>query len=370
MSNAKKFFITSIVSILLVGFIAFLIYVIYAYGYYNKGLINEMTYNFNKNDFDYVYDNLTEQLDRESFDDVINLMYDKNALKDIYYLYYSKSEYNIESFYDEFYFGDKNVDIEDIDFNYEGKTNLFKRSKITYNYINIENKAGNKSAIGVLNNITLEVDNGSELFIDGKKIECSDKCLIEKIYGGLHQIKYINNKMTYFGLLNIPKNDAEINISSLNSLIKTVDMNEVKPTKDVKAATNSVVKEGIYNIYYCYLDDGCGNKKKSYLKILPDNYIELYLYNNYEVAGNYFYGTYKIDEDILVLHLVKHDYVVYDYDYGQTDHVEVVIDAKRRYKILNDETIDGNDYRFTFKEELPEPEEETEEEKKEEKEVE
>lgn len=354
MSTGKRILITVIVSVVLVGIISFLMYVIYTFGYYNKNEINSMTYKFNTNDFEYVYNNLTEKLDKDKYDRIISIMYDKSTLKDIYYLYYSRSEYNIADFYNEFYYGDKNVSSSDIDFNYNGKTTLFKKSIITYNYINVTNKNGSKSAIGIINNVTLNVDNGSELYIDNEKVECNDnKCYFDKIYGGIHEIRYVNNKITYYGLLNIVKNDSEINISTLNSLIRINGKTELKSVKDVSQGSIDV---GIYGLSNCYLDDNCGNKKRSYLNIYEDNRVELYLYYSYEVAGSLLTGTWHIDGNNIIFEFTDHIYSLYDYDYKEVNKIETKVDITKKYKIINNRTINNNEYRFDFEEEFEEEE--------------
>ncbi len=360
MSTGKRILITVIVSVVLIGIISFLMYVIYIFGFYNKNEVSKMTYSFNSNDFEFVYDNLTDKLDKETYDRIISIMYDKSTLKDIYYLYYSKSDYNIGDFYKEFYFGDKNVSNSDISYNYDGKTNLFKRSKITYNYINVSNKNGSKSSVGIINNVTLNVDNNSELYLDGNKCECdSNKCIYKKIYGGIHEIKYVNNNITYYGLLNVVSNDSTINISTLDSLVRINEKTELKTVKD---ASLSTVKPGIYNMDRCYMSESCANKKKSYLYIFDDNKVEMYLYNSFEAAGNYFYGEWSIDEDNIIFKFDKHVYSLYDYDSREITNIDAEIDMTKKYQILDDETIKSDEYKFYFIEEFKEEEEEVVEE--------
>lgn len=350
MSTSKRIVFTVVVSLVLLGFISFLLYVIYTFGYYDKNEMNELLSIFNQDDFEYVYDHLFEKLDRDTYDNVIRVMYDKNALKDIYYLYYSNSDYDMNEFYNEYYYGDKNIILDDITFEKIGKTTLVKRSEILYKNISVVSRNGKRSTIGVLHNVSLEIDSGSVLSIDGKELECiGNQCILNKVYGGLHEIQYVNNNITYYGLLNIVSDDQVINISGLESLVK---INHKDDLKSIQVQSNSVITPGIYRISKCYKSTGCGDKKKSYMMIYPDNTVEYYIYADFDQAGDYYKGSYFIDRNYFNMSFSGHTYSVYDYDYGSTTRINTEVETQMKYKIKDNKSIYNDDYLFVFVEEL------------------
>ena len=299
---------------------------------------------YNKNDYKTVHSLLLDNYDYDKFQKTINIMYDKNTIKDIYYLYYSGNNYDLNEFYNTYNYSNKNININDISFYKKGKTNYFSRGKELYENVTVYSQNGKKSTIGVLKNIKLEIDNGSTLTLDNEVLNCrNNECLIDKIYGGLHEIQYVNNDITYYGLLNIVKNEEKINISGLDSLVKINHKDELKTINEVD---NKALLSGVYKIDTCYKKESCGNTKKSYIKIYPDKKIEVYIYNKFEVAGDYYYGIYNINGEYIIMSFNNHTYSAYDYDSKKTTNITTEINISKKYKIIDSKTIKNEDYMF------------------------
>ena len=219
----KNMTITIGISVFLFIFVVAIIYILYCYSYYDESLKMEYVDKFKQRNYDFVYERLDnkDKLKQEDFNRVIDLMYNKNTLEDIYNTYYKDSNIynNSAEFINEYYYGNKRINIEDIEFLQVGKSSLFKRSKFYYKKINLNNDY-NSSALGVIDNITFNIDNNSTLIVDGKRLSCKDnKCLVDYIYLGLHEINYISNGFTYYGIVNISSNLRDINVNSLDNLV-------------------------------------------------------------------------------------------------------------------------------------------------------
>lgn len=225
MIQNKNIKITIGISVILFVFIVSLIYLLYCYSYYDDYQKEVFTREFNSKNYDNVYDNLKDgnKISRNDFNKVIDLMYNKNTLNNIYNMYYIDSSLYKDNneFIDEFYYGDKRIDILDIEFYQKGKTTLFNRSDFYYERINLTNSHGFSSSLGVLNNVILKVEDNSSLKIDSKGITCNnDTCTIEYMFMGLHEILYESNGYTYYGILNVTSNVREINVTVIDSLIR------------------------------------------------------------------------------------------------------------------------------------------------------
>lgn len=204
-------------------FIISLIYVLYCYSYYDGYQKEKYLDEFKKRDYDFVYERLTDKdkINREEFNKVIDLMYNQNTLENIYNTYYKDSNLysNSEEFIKEFYYGNKKITLDDIEFMKEGKSNLFKRSKFYYKKVNVNNGVNN-SAIGIIDNVTFNIERNSTLRIDNKLLNCDDdKCVVDYMFMGLHEVNYISNNYTYYGIVNVTSNVRDINITVLDSLI-------------------------------------------------------------------------------------------------------------------------------------------------------
>ena len=204
-------------------FIISLIYILYCYSYYDGYQKEKYLEEFNGRNYDYVYERLRnkDKLKIEDFNKVIDLMYNKNTLESIYNTYYrdSKIYNNSTEFINEYFYGNRKISLDDIEYKQVGKSNLFKRSKFYYKKINVSNDFNN-SALGIIDNVYFSIDNNSTLIIDNKRLSCVDnRCLVEYMFMGLHEVNYISNGFTYYGLVNVTSNVRDININSLDNLV-------------------------------------------------------------------------------------------------------------------------------------------------------
>lgn len=349
----KNMMITLGITFFLFAFVSFLVYLIYCYAYFDKNQEGVFVSKFNQGSYDYVYDNFynKDEIDKQEFYDVINLMYDKVALKNIYYLNYKNSIYKtLDEFINEYYFGDNDVLEEDVLFASRGKTGLFKRRDLYYSTIKVESGSGLRSSLGIKSNITLKIEDGASLKLDDKDIECSnDECVLDKVFGGIHTIDYVSNGFDYYGLINISTDNETIDIASSKSLIKInkVDINE----EEVPISTTDYdLKIGKYSLNKCYLSDNCPAKKNTYIQLNEDNSCTFYTYISLSKAGDTYVGTYEIVGNFLVMKFREHTYSVFDYDTKVTTDIVGEVDMEMRYKIEADNIISNDSYRFKFAE--------------------
>ena len=219
----KSTIISLSITFVLFLFIAILIYIIYCYAYYDKNLKEVYLSNYNDSKYDYIYENMNipERLDMDDYNNVISLMYNRNYLEEIYNDYYEGSiVYNdLDVFLNEYYYGN-GITLDDIKFIEEGKTTLFKRKKLLYDVINVKNKNGGSSVLGVVNHISFDIENNSKLLVDSNEVNCANNtCVIDFMFGGLHTIDYTSNGFEYFGIVNVKGNNKNIDITNLDSLI-------------------------------------------------------------------------------------------------------------------------------------------------------
>lgn len=217
----KSLTMTITISILLFTFLIFLIYLIYCYTFYDKNKEKDYIARFNNAEYQFVYNHLANnQLSYDDFLIPINIMYNKSNLTKIYNTYYSQSHIELNDFLDTYYYGNRLISHNNVTFVTVGKTNLIKRAELKYQQIEVFNKLGKTSTIGLLNNITIEINDNSLVELDGHPLKCIDnKCPITAIYGGLHELKYQNNNITYFCLVNINKNNGQIDVNLLDNLV-------------------------------------------------------------------------------------------------------------------------------------------------------
>lgn len=349
----KNMMITLGITFFLFAFVSFLVYLIYCYAYYDEYQEETFANEFNRGSYDYVYDNFYEnsKIDKEDYYNVIKLMYDKNTLKNIYYLYYKDSVFsNLDEFINEYYFGNHDVLVSDILFASKGKTGLFNRKEIFYGTIKVQSDNGLKSSLGLKEKIVLNIEDNTSIKIDEKELECvSNKCMIETIFGGLHQIKYISNGHIYYGLINITSSDTEIDVTNNKSLIKIDGLDVVDDELPV-SNTEYQLNTGKYKLDECFLSSSCPTKKKTYIKLNEDKTCTFYTYISLSKAGDTYVGTYEIVGNFLVMKFTEHTYSVFDYDTKQTTDIIGAVNMEIRYKIENDNVIRNDSYRFKYSE--------------------
>lgn len=350
MKKNNTLYITLGISLFLFTFITFLIYLVYCYAYYDKNLENIYTDLYNQKEYAKIYENMSNeaQLSRELYNIPLNLMYDKNNLKNIYYTYYKEtSMFTLETFLNTYYYGDVIIDRNNINFEYLNKTSLIHRAKIKYNSINLKSAANFQTSLGLKKNITFKIENNASVFLDGEKISCDQElCQIEAIFGGLHKINYKSNNKDYFTLVSIKENNEVIDISTIDTLITTTKEIEISvPETPIVAADLNL---GTYKINKCYLESSCASKKKSYLTLNEDKTVEYYTYISFEEAGDKYIGTYEIEGNFLILSFASHTYSVFDYDTKRTTNIEAKVNTEIRFKIINPKTLENNSYRFIY----------------------
>lgn len=303
------------------------------------------TDSFNEGNYDFVYNNINDssKLEYGDFLKVINIMYDKNNLKNIYYSYYS-DHMSLDSFMSMYYYGNSQIKKDDISFIKEGETDLFHRSKFKYNKINAVNGNGYKSSLGVKENVSFEIENNSELVLDGNKLNCVNNiCLVDYIFGGLHEIEYVSNGYDYYGIINVYDSEQLIYVAKESSLVKK----NISSEEVFNEVTDFDLKYGKYSLKDCYLSSGCPSKKSSYIDLRADGTVEFFTYITLDQAGDYYLGTYDIQGDFLTLYFDSHIYSVFDYDTKQSTDINADVDIVMNFK-LEENNIINDSYMFQY----------------------
>lgn len=351
MSEKKSMLVTLGITLFLFSFIIFLVYLVYCYAYYDEYQKNIYIDKFNSGNSKYIYDNMFNDSDL-TYDDFLisyNLMYDKNNLKNIYYLYYKNSDVvsGLENFIRTYYYGNNRVLKDNVEFQPYGKTSLFHRRSIDYKKINVISIDGYKSSLGLFKNVVLEIEDNSRLLIDDKIIDCEAKeCIIGNIFGGLHTLKYKSNNIDYYGIINISRDNQLIDVTTIDSLVK-IDSKEVSVKEDIPVI-NSEINIGTYKLSACYLDSGCPSESKSYVTLNEDGTVDYYTYITLDVAGDTYHGTYEVNGNFLILKFASHTYRVHDYDTKTFTDIEARVDMEMRFKIENKDTIRNDSYQFKY----------------------
>ena len=217
--NKKSILITTLITIIVFSILGFLIYSIYCYGYYDKHEEEIYVEKFNKKDYTFIYDHLLKDnsLSLKDYQNATNLALNRTNAEEIYNLYYSKI-YDKETFLNLYYYGTY-INKDNIEFYSTGKTTYFKKRSLYYKYITLQNDK-NYTKIGVLSNISFTIEPNSILYLDNDLL-CEELiCTIDKIYGGIHSVKYVSNNYEYYGLININEDNLTISIPHIESLVK------------------------------------------------------------------------------------------------------------------------------------------------------
>lgn len=352
MNESKSIWITLGITFFLFSFIIFLVYLVYCYAYYDEYQMSIYADKFNTTNSKYIYDNMfnDSKLTYDDFNISYNLMYDKNNLKNIYYLYYKDSGLfnNLDEFFKTYYYGNNKVKREDIEYQSYGKTNLIRRKSIDYKYVTVSSIDGYNSTLGVLHKITFNVEQLSNLVLDKKNIECENGiCVIDDLFGGLHTIQYKSNNINYYGIVNISKNDQVIEVTNLDSLVRVEKVEENNKNENV-GTTNAALNIGMYRLSACYLDSSCPSAAKSYVNLYEDGTVDYYTYITLDIAGDTYHGTYEISGNFLILKFASHVYRVHDYDTKQYTDIEGRVDMEMRFKIEDRNTIRSDSYQFKY----------------------
>ena len=346
--NKKNLIMTIVLCFVFVLFIGFLFYVIYVYGIYDKKNKDLYLEEFNNGNFSYVYNNLvnngkSEFVTEDKYNDVIELMYNKNVLNEVYNNYYSNEYENSDEFFKDYFFGYNDVKLTNIDFISEGKTNLFSRKKIFYKYISVSNKSGVKSIIGVFNDIKLSVTGNGELYVDDIKLECNEECIIPEMFGGLHKVSYTLDGKQYFGLINV---GYDINFDLMDIMVEVSNEEKEEISKEV---SNVTLDTGRYTLKECYLESSCPYRSYSYIDLRDDGTVTMYIYISLDISGDTYEGTYEVRNGFLYLKFDKHSYKMHDYDTLEHTTIDSYLDIEKTFKIVNSREIQNYDYSFILK---------------------
>ena len=347
----KNLTVTIGITFVLFSFIIFLLYLIYCYSYYDNRKTDIFLDNYNKDVWDFVYDNWEgkDEISKESFYNSINLMYDKNFLRNIYDTYYkNNSTLTFEMFSNQYFYGDSVIGKNKITFATEGKTNLIKRRKFYYKNINLENKNGYTARLGIFHNLKIVVPTNGNISFDNETCELVDDiCTIPAVFGGLHKVLYTYNGIRYFALLNVYSDNMEVDVTNIDGLIKYISNGEVKGVVK-EQVEDAFVNKGAYRVSACYLASSCPSSRESYLRLNEDGTCTLYIYIVLDVSRDTYIGTYKINGNFLYLSFDRHIYNVFDYDTKEANDIEAVTNMKMSFKIENPNNIVNDKYKFTY----------------------
>ena len=346
--NKNSLIKTIILCIVFILFISFMFYVIYVYGIYDKKNKDSYLEEFNNGNFSYVYNNLinngkSEFVTEDKYNDVIELMYNKNVLNEIYKNYYMKEYENKDDFFNDYFFGYNDISLKNIDFTSKGKTSLFSRKKIFYKYITVTNKSGVKSKIGVFNDIKFKVPGNGELFVDDIKVECNQECVIPEMFGGIHKVSYGFDDKQYFGLINV---GYDINFDLMDIMVEVVNNNEEETSKDIEQVS---LETGRYTLKECYLESSCPYRSYSYIDLRDDGTVTMYIYISLDISGDTYEGTYEVKNGFLYLKFDKHSYKMHDYDTLEHTTIDSYLNIEKSFKIVNSREISNYDYSFVLK---------------------
>lgn len=347
----KYMTITAGITFVLFVFVIFLMYLIYCYSYYDNRQGDIYLENYNKDSWDFVYDHWyqNDELTKEKFYNSINLMYDQNILRNIYDTYYKNNTMlSFDNFSNQYFYGSGVIDKNNIIFKTEKKTTLVSRKKFYYHTINLRNKGGYTTRLGIFHNLEINVPENGSISFDNEECELVDnKCNISVVFGGLHKVLYSHNGVKYFALLNVYSDDMIIDVTNIDGLVRYIGDNEVKGVTAVNQETKFVNK-GSYRVSACYMPFSCPNTTHSYLVLNEDGTCLLFIYITLDVSRDTYTGTYFVDGGFLNMKFNHHTYNVFDYDTKEATDIENNTDMRMTFKIEDARNISNEKYKFTF----------------------
>ena len=347
----KNLLITFSITFVLFSFIIFLMYLIYCYSYYDNRQIELYLDNYNSNSWDYVYDHWynNQEITKDQFYNSINIMYDQNLLRNIYDTYYkNNSKITFDVFNNQYYYGNSVIEKKNVLFETKGKTNLRNRKEFYFNKVNLENKYGYTTRLGIFKNIHILVPDGGSIIFDNEECVLNENvCTIPVLFGGLHKLLYNDNGAKYFTLINVYDDEMEFNVSNIENFVRYIGESQVKGAQ-VEKKENSFVNKGSYRVSACYLSSSCPNTRESYLILNEDGTCTLFIYITLDVSRDTYYGIYEINEDFIYLKFKSHVYNVFDYDTKEATDIEAETSMIMRFKIENANVISNEKYKFTY----------------------
>lgn len=356
----KKISLTLLFSLLLVLVISGSFYTIYCYGIYDNKVNNRIVEAYNTFKFDelYKYYNVSdsEYLKKDSFKSITDLMYNKINLGKIYDLYYADSKIykSRDDFINKYYYGNGDINEDEVAFNYNGKTTLFTRRQVSINGINVKNSVQDKSYLGLVSNINFTILDGGSIQLDGKDVDCvKTVCNIKEAFGGVHSITYNYLGFTYYSIINIVESNMNFVLENLDNLV-TIDTLNKKTNETLDKLINGKTERknlsnGIYGLTKCMKSSGCPATRYTYITLNTDGTCRYYFYITLDKAGDTYDGTYEISNGFLNLYFKKHTYSVFDYDTQEKTDIEANIDVKMTFKINDENSFSNQEYVFLKK---------------------
>ena len=355
-NEKRNIFITVLISFLLLIFVGSLSYIIYCYGFYDKKQDNEILEYYSSFKFDELYEEFyivdATYLEKAVYDNVTDLIFNKINLEKIYNSYYQDTDIfeDKEEFIKKYYFRYKSVTVDDIDYKYEGKTTLFSRREASILGINVENGYEEDSYFGILKDISFVTKGITSFKIDNKEISCNNECKIDYIFGGVHEVEYELNGISYYGLVNIKADGETIYVMEIDNLVPIFE----KVSLDLETFDSAEVKGvsldvGLYGLSECRLESGCPSTNYTYIALNSDGTCTYYFYITLDKAGDTYNGTYKIENGFLKLFFESHTYSVFDYDTKQKTDIQANTDVKMTFKINDGNSFSNGDYSFLRK---------------------
>ena len=341
--NKNRLTITLIISTLFILVVGFFSYVIYSYGFYDNLQNNKILESYNTYDFDSLYPYLDikndKYMNKKTLDSIVDLMYNKLSLQQIYNNYYQSSGIykNVDEFINEYYYGYGAVTFDDIEIEYYGKSTLFSRRKALVKKIKIKSASEVESVIGTIKNITFNIDSNASLKIDGNTVYCEmNVCNVDYMFGGVHLLEYTYGDFVYLSIYNIYEDNSIINVSGLKNLIpigKKISIEENDFERVIKEDVEiNNVDFGLYALVECKKEEGCPSNN-SYMSINIDHTALFTRYYNGEVKK--YSGTYKIINGFLII------------TFDKVDGVET--NQKVTFKINEDGSFSNDSYLFRKK---------------------
>ncbi len=335
--------VTIIISLVFLVVIGISSYIIYVCGFYNKLQENKVLEYYNSYNFDdlYYYMDISNNkyMSKKTYQSIINTMYNKLTLQQIYNDYYVDSNIykDMDSFVNEFYYGYGDKSKDNFVLKYEGKTTLFTRRKLLIEGIKVRSAADQTSYLGKIKNLTLNIEENASIKLDGVQVDCENNvCNIDYLFGGVHSIEYTSGDFIYFCIYNIDKDNTIINVNNIKNLIsinKKVSIDADNFDKVLNDnGNNKTIAAGLYALVECKLGEMCPTLN-SYMSINVDGSLTYTRY--YGSTVNNYVGTYTFNNGFIN--------IVFD----KVDNVS--LGEKVTFKINDDGSFGSDYYRFVKK---------------------
>ena len=335
--------ITIIISLIFLVIVCISSYIIYVFGFYNKLQDNKVLEYYNSYDFDnlYYYMDISDNkyMSKKTYQSIINTMYNKLTLQQIYNDYYVDSNIykDMDSFVNEFYYGYGDKSKDSFVLKYKGKTTLFSRRKLIIEGIKVKSSSNENGFLGKIKNVTFNIEENASIKIDGIPIDCDNNvCNIDYMFGGVHLIEYTSGEFIYFSIYNIAKDNTIVNINNLKNLVSVNKKVTIEADNFDKVINdninNKTLATGLYALVECKSKEGCPSYN-SYMSINVDGTLSYTRY--YGTTVNNYTGIYTFNNGFINIVFNKVD--------NQS------LSEKVTFKINDDGSFSNDYYRFVKK---------------------